>query len=118
MYDDKDETTKTQGERIMKYKTTGDRSSNEGRRIAEIMVDMKLRSRAKMADEKVNGRHHSDPEDTCEMTRCFQARFMSQEVALSSWKTVLSAFGRKPKEELKTGNRSHRAMALTSVMLT
>ena len=74
----------------MKHKMAGDRRSIEGGRIAEIMVYMVLRARAKMAREKVNRPGDSavmemikqHPKDTYNMSRCFQARFMGQEEAL------------------------------------
>ena len=50
------------------------------------------------------------------IARCFQERFMGQMESPSSWKVVKVVFLRKPDAVSKKGIRSHRAIALTSVM--
>ena len=48
--------------------------------------------------------------------KCFQERFMGREQAPNKWKIVNLLFLRKPDAEPKKGNKSYRAIALTSVM--
>ena len=59
VYDDKGETILKHEERIKKYTKEGDRHFTEERRIVEITIDLVLRERTSMAEEKVNG-----PEDS------------------------------------------------------
>ena len=111
---------------IKKYKKEGDRRFTEEGRIAEITVDAVLHARAKIAEDKVKGPEASIVTEMTKenslrktffgITKCFQARFMDQEEAPTSWKTAKLLFLRNPDAEPKTGIRSCRATALTLAM--
>ena len=125
MYDDKEETAEKQNERIMQYKTAGDRHLTEDLRTAADTFGLVIRARSRRAEVKVSGPGDSVvaemikellQEKVYEITRCFQARFMGQEGAPGSWGPVKYVFLGQPDVEPKKGIRSYRAVALTSVM--
>ena len=86
--DDQEETTEKPKGRISQNKSQCDNQFAKERRIAEIIFDLLLRARTRMAEGKVNGPEDSVVTKTikelfhekiCEITKCFQARFMDQE---------------------------------------
>ena len=120
-----EETKEEQERRIENFWKKGNQQFTEERLNADITVDLMLQARAKLSDNKVNG-----PEDAIvsEMikklpvekiytfARCFQERFMGQMESPSSWKVVKLVFLKKPDAGPTKGIRSHRTIALTSVM--
>ena len=113
----------------MEHFKKGDQHFTDDGRGAKITVDLVLQATAKMSEYKVNG-----PEDAVasEMikslslkniyifTRYFQKkkkkRFTGELEAPIKWKIVKLLFLSKQDAEPKKGTRSHRAIALTSVM--
>ena len=73
--------------------------------LQEITIDLVLRARAKMAEERVNG-----PGDSV----VTEMIFMGQVDAPSSWGIVKRVFQRKPDAEPKRGTKSYRATCAQS----
>ena len=123
-YDDKDEPSEIQAERIRRQRISGDRrAAFQGRRVT-ITVDRVFRARGKILRNKANG-----PADclVTEMLQClptervyevahwFDKRFRGECRALEAWKVLRLVIFKEPDAKLEMGFRGFRAIALLSV---
>ena len=126
MYDDKEETTEKQKERIQKVWADGHRHPTEGGRVLKITKRFGAQSQG--ADgggksERTRRRNHYGNDQgapsreylrNCD--ECFEARFMGRAEGPSSWKIVKLVFLREPDAEPKKGIRCCRAITPASLM--
>ena len=117
-YDDKEETSEVQAERIRRQRRSGDRRvAQQGRRVMNT-VDKVLRARGKMLRNKANG-----PADclVTELPRChltetdYEVAHWFDKRAPEAWKILRFVFLKKPNAKLEKGLRVFRAIALLSV---
>ena len=123
-YDDKEETSEVQAERILGQRRRGDHCAAFQGRRATITMDKVLRARGKMlhnksygpADCLVTEMLQCQPMETVyEVAHWFDKRFRGDCRALEAWKVLRHVFLKKPDAKLEKGLRGFRAIALLSV---